>query len=112
MFCGVFCGNASGTRLTACNEAAPDAPEDKVLLSLSTSLNNDNWEDESRVNRDDNDKRSILSFAEGDTIRVDAWYMPQGGSSATDEPDVFRKQLMTYTNRYGITHQRNTGQIL
>ena len=83
---------------TACNEAAPDAPEDKVLLSLSTSLNNDNWEDESRVNRDDNDKRSILSFAEGDTIRVDAWYMPQGGSSATDEPDVFRKQLMTYTN--------------
>lgn len=82
---------------TACNEAAPDAPEDKVLLSLSTSLNNDNWEDESRVNRDDNE-RSILSFAEGDTIRVDAWYMPQGGSSATDEPDVFRKQLMTYTN--------------
>ena len=30
---------------TACNEAAPDAPEDKVLLSLSTSLNNDNWEE-------------------------------------------------------------------
>ena len=50
------------------------------------------------MNRDENDNRSILEFAEGDTITVDAWYMPQGGSSKTNEPDVFCKQRMTYTN--------------
>lgn len=79
----------------ACNNDAPDVPE-KLALEFDSSINNENWEEQSRVVKDSN--ISILDFSEGDTIRVDLWSLPSGSSSTTDDPDLMRKQLMTYTS--------------
>lgn len=76
--------------LASCNNDAPDQP-DRLPIEIEASVNGV----KSRVINDGNG--SILDFSEGDTIRVDLWSLPSGASSTTDDPDLMRKQLMTYT---------------
>lgn len=76
---------------TACNEAAPDALGDKVLLNFSTSLNNENWTEESRA-----DHWSIdgTEFMAGDQIYVDVWELQTNESVVN--PNLMNSQLATY----------------
>ena len=76
--------------LASCNNDTPDQP-DRLPIEIEASVNGV----KSRVINDGNG--SIIDFSEGDTIRVDLWSMPSGSSSTTDDPDLMRKQLMTYT---------------
>lgn len=80
----------------ACNNDSPDFLG-KLPIEIDASVTGGEKDKSSRVIKNDVDNRSITAFSEGDTIRVDMWRMPKGQGSSTSQPDIMRKQLMTYT---------------
>mgnify|MGYP006969190192 CR=1 FL=1 len=75
----------------SCNEDVPGGDADKMMVDISASVANDNWNDDSRTVKD-TDGISILSFENNDKIVVDAWYFPRVKNGVDPSAPNFMQQ--------------------
>lgn len=85
----------------SCNEDVPGGDADKMMVDISASVANDNWNDDSRTVKD-TDGISILSFENNDKIVVDAWYFPRVKNGVDPSaPNFMQQQEMSYVSENG-----------
>lgn len=79
---------------TSCSDEATPINNDNNVVQIATQINSaTDWNPLSRGTGDESDK---ISFVSGDKIGVFAYYLPNGVTAITGEPDFMYNQEMTF----------------